>query len=217
MLDHRVRRIKIPMLENIALAIGYVSIFWGWLDHELDDLLATLAPFEGGDISRSIVGNMDLRDKIKIAGALAFIRKPSVKWFSELKDVLDLIDNDLRTKRNRITHDVWTGTHDRILRRTRQTKFLRPQARQLVLSTIEETPVKAKEVWQLSNDIVLARVKIFTARVNYAALIRDGPAPLPTISALQGPRRARGNNPRKHGHGKPKRPLSPSRASPRSG
>jgi hypothetical protein len=28
----RIHRVKIPLLENVALAIGYVSIFWGWLD-----------------------------------------------------------------------------------------------------------------------------------------------------------------------------------------
>jgi hypothetical protein len=190
MSGRRVRRIKIPLLNNVATAIGYTSIFWGWLDSELAELIEVLSPLESGDVSQSIVTHIDMREKIKILRALGFIRKPSVEWFSDLKTTLDIIDDDLRNRRNRVTHDIWTGTHDTILRRTRHAKVIRPQARQQVLSTVQEVSVKATEVWKLSNEIVLARMQIFSLCGNYLALKRGEPAPFSTKLLQQYPRQA---------------------------
>src|SRR5437868_5536297 len=108
-LGRRIRRIKVPIFENVARAIGYVSIGWGQLEESINGLFAILVPLQNDEAGQAIVGNVDLRSKMKMISALAFIRKPNIEWFEVVTDALDYIDNDLRPRRNRVIHDVWNN------------------------------------------------------------------------------------------------------------
>ena len=93
--------------DRHAVAIGHICIEWGQLENGLDEFIQLLAPLEAGNISNSVTAGMDVRTKIQTVKALAFIRKPSDRWFRRLTLVLDYIDNDVRVRRNRLIHDAW--------------------------------------------------------------------------------------------------------------
>jgi hypothetical protein len=171
-------RIEVPQLESVTRAIGYICVFWGWLEGAVDALLITLLPLEKitvtpeevKRIADAIVASLDMRDKIRILRAVAFVRKIDAKWFKRLMAVLDLVDNDLRMKRNRYVHDVWSAPRGRLRYTTRQTKFKKPQAFVLELVTEEHTHVKMKDVWGLGDKIVRAMIKLTRLEIEYREL-----------------------------------------------
>jgi hypothetical protein len=70
--------------DELAQILGYVCIAWGRLEHDLNAFIETLTPLEEGDVSRSITASLDLRSKVQIIKALAFLRKPSNEWFEKM-------------------------------------------------------------------------------------------------------------------------------------
>jgi hypothetical protein len=167
-------RIEVPQLERVTRAIGYVCIFWAWMDEWLDDMIDNLTPLDRLKLTKSQVdkiaqiraANADIRTKIRMLKAIAFVCKWDDAWFKKVEKQLDRIDNDLRPKRNHFIHDHWTaiprgkGKGHSLQRRSRHTKFKRPQAFALELSTEEYTPVKMKEVWDLGRNIIDATMKL---------------------------------------------------------
>jgi len=152
--------INIPKLERITKGLGYICIFWAWLERGVDEMLEALIPLEEGDKSRAVVANINLRDKIRIIRALAFLQKFDDDWHKKLNALLDEIDNDLRVDRNRFIHDSWAKSGRMFERITRQTKFLKPQAFALELSTEQRTPVKMEEIWNLAIGILRAHIAL---------------------------------------------------------
>jgi hypothetical protein len=162
-------------LENIATSIGYICIYWAWLDDFLSEMIRKICPFDPRKMIASDLEQLDqifrshgdLRDKIKILRAVAFVRKWDPKWFQKLNTLLDRIDNDLRVKRNRMVHDCWFAPKRRLQRRTRQIKFKRPQSFALELSTAEHVPVRPSEVAALSRAILDALIKLVGLAVEF--------------------------------------------------
>jgi hypothetical protein len=144
------------MLNKAAHHLGLVTIHWGWLEDTIDSIIVKFAPLEEGDFSRSITANAELRSKIQMARALAFLRKPSGDWFDEVLRTLDKIDNDLRPRRNNCIHGGWYAPKGRLIRRVQKTKLKRPQAFQLVLSTSEVLPFRISDLRKLDRDIISA-------------------------------------------------------------
>jgi hypothetical protein len=62
-------------LHRVAVEIGYISIYWAWLEHAVDELITLLAPLDRGHCAEAITGNTDIRQKVQMVRALAFIRK----------------------------------------------------------------------------------------------------------------------------------------------
>jgi hypothetical protein len=88
-------------LQRLALELGYISIYWGWLEDAIDSLVTQLAPLEEGHAVNAITGSSDLRQKIQMVKALAFIRKgESEGWYEAVISKLNAIDNDIRGRRN---------------------------------------------------------------------------------------------------------------------
>jgi hypothetical protein len=153
-------------LDEHAQALGHVCIGWGQLELTLNMLLSSLLfadppgnPPTGDQvkISQCISANADIREKIRMALAIGYLRRPDDVWFEKLKEVLDRIDNELRPERNRVIHDVWmvsiSGSEHDIIRRRIQTRVKRPQASQSTLETEQTTIVAADEIWALSDRI----------------------------------------------------------------
>ena len=137
------------MLDDHAQAIGYVCIWWSQLEARLDSFLAYLIGLEIGKISESITANADMREKVQMIIALAFIQKRNVAWFERVKTLMDSIDNILRVERNRYIHDAWVIQAAKTIRRTRGTKIKRPQAFKIELVTKEDVEIKPGQIWQL--------------------------------------------------------------------
>jgi hypothetical protein len=158
-------RYKVPRLEQVTKAIGYVCVYWAWLEDSIGEMILDLAPFDKTKITpkeekqlRDVIFiDSDIRSKIKILRAVAFIRKINGAWFKKFDKILDTIDNDLRPRRNRIVHGRWHSPKRGLERRGKLARLKRPQSfAELELTTEETTPVKMREIWQLSKAIIRA-------------------------------------------------------------
>jgi hypothetical protein len=154
--------------DELAKAIGYASIEWGRLEQSLSQFIELLAPLEKGNVALSITAPIDIRDKIQIIKALAYLRKPYDEWYDKMAIMLDYIDNNLRPRRNRVIHDGWFRPQGRLIRRMHQIKFERPQAFQLVLRTETDIPVKLSEVRALAIELSDLFFIIFAFWYDYA-------------------------------------------------
>jgi hypothetical protein len=165
-------RIKIPQLERATQAIGYVCVFWAWLEDHIGEMILDLAPFDKAKITDREIKQLrdvifvdsDIRSKIKILRAVAFIRKfdADTTWFAQMDKLLNKIDNELRPQRNRIIHGQWFAPKPRRLeRRSKHAKLKRPQSfAKMELSTEERVPVKMREIWSLSRSLIAAQFKL---------------------------------------------------------
>jgi hypothetical protein len=171
-------RIHYAPIDEHAHAIGYVCITWAVLETEIDKLLIMLTPLEYGEVGESILGNSNIRDKIRMLKALAFIRKPADEWYDELERTLNFIDSELRIGRNRYIHDLWIQQatyqdkelrESSIARRTRGAKVVNEQARKRKLSLFRDVPIKAEEIWKLAETIRNTGVQINVLHMHYRA------------------------------------------------
>ncbi len=141
----------------------------------IDQLLLTLVPLEHGKVGESLTSNVDMKNKIKIALAIGFLKKPDDQWFDELKAVLDLADNELRAKRNRFAHDLFMfdRTSDAVKKLHFHTVLKKPQARKpLELTTLHETKVLPEEIWATADAIENAAGKIAILNSQHQMLTR---------------------------------------------
>lgn len=145
-------------LQRVALELGYISIYWAWLEDAIDSLITHLGPLEEGHAANAITGSIDLRQKIQIVKALAFIRKGESKgWYEAVISNLNVIDNDIRSRRNAYVHSPWFVPKGRLVRHKKSTKIAKAQAFQPpVLTTLEITPVKIAEARKLKEDMLNA-------------------------------------------------------------
>lgn len=160
-------RFKVLELEDYATAIGYICILWAEIESEIDDLLRILTPFPDHKISASYAANIDIRGKIQILLAVGFMKQRSKEWFDLLQRVLNIIDNELRSERNRNVHDAWIKHRGEVLRHTKKTEFKKPQAFQLEFSTHRRKAIKTDDLWafvrDLSDAIIELRILWITA------------------------------------------------------
>ncbi len=127
------KKAKDTPLGQIADKLGYLCLAWSWLELEINAMLCTLMQPSDLETAASVVNNMDMRDKVKALLAVGFVKKPSDDWYTELKTLVDQIDNDLRPQRNRMVHDSWHNAGDEAFRLTTYAKVSYVQARELAL------------------------------------------------------------------------------------
>jgi hypothetical protein len=157
-----------------ASAIGFVCMQWSFLEVMIDQLLLTLLPIERGKIGEVVTSNVDIRGKIRIATAVGFEKRPDDKWFSDLQEALDSADNELRSKRNRYAHDLWTL--DRTSAAVKKLRFhavlkKRHSHKPLELTTLHETEVKPQEIWDTADRITEAAATIALLEQQYRILL----------------------------------------------
>jgi hypothetical protein len=170
-------RVHYQAIDEHAHAIGYVCITWAILETELDKLLSALAPLEPGEPGESVLGNSNIRDKVKMLKALGFIRKPVDDWYNDLEKVLNLIDQDLRIARNQYIHDLWINqvifvpdgqtVEPQVAKRTRGAKVINVQSRTRKLALFKDVPTKADEIWNFADTIRNTGVQIAILLLHY--------------------------------------------------
>jgi len=141
------------LLDKAAHELGNITIEWARIEGAIDELIVLLGPLEEGPAGHVFTGNIDIRNKIQMLKGLAFLRQHDRDWFGDVLFLLEYIDNDLRPKRNGLIHAEWFIPSGKLLRRTRKTKILRPQAHQLVLETEQNVSVKLRELRALLIDL----------------------------------------------------------------
>jgi hypothetical protein len=176
-------RVTVPPLDRVTPAIGYVCVYWAWLENTIGELILDLSRFDTAKILERekeqirdiILTDADIRSKIKILRAIAFVRKWEDSWFAQLDKILNHIDNDLRPKRNRVVHAQWGAPKKRRLQQfVKRPSLKRPRAfAKLELSTREQIPVKMREVWHLSRSIIAAMIKLTRLMMRYDALQKE--------------------------------------------
>ncbi len=171
-------RYKIPRLERVTHAIGYVCVFWAWLEDGIGEMILDLAPLDRMKITEKemkqlrdvILVDADIRSKIKILRAVAFIRKVDDAWFGKVDKVLNKIDNEHRPSRNRVVHGQWYSPKRGVERRSRHARLRRPQSfAKVELSTQERVPVKVREVWDLSKSLIRVQAKLAQLSLDHEA------------------------------------------------
>jgi hypothetical protein len=168
-------------IDDHAHAIGYVCITWAILETELDKLTTVLAPLELGDASEAVLGNSNIRDKVKMLKALGFMRKPNDKWYDDLEQRLNLIDNQFRITRNQYIHDLWINqvtyepitqsSGSQVAKRTRGAKVVNVQSHTRKLSLFKDIPTKSSEIWDFANSIREVGIELAVLLIHYRGFL----------------------------------------------
>jgi hypothetical protein len=141
---------------------------WGTLEGELSWLLMQLIgkpPFP----QHVIMGHLGLREKVQMMKSVGFHVQPSARWFSRLEKLINIINNRLRSERNRMIHDVWVFHHKPnmpMIRLGTRSKLKRPQARQRVVE-VDVIPISAEEIWLLVTEINKTIASVRTLRIEF--------------------------------------------------
>ena len=143
------------IINKAASELGQITIEWAAVENSIDELITLLVPLPDGPMNDAVLGNVDIRGKVQILRGAAFIQSIDNDWRDDIIFMLDVIDNDLRTRRNTAIHARWIIPSGKLHRRTRRTKIVRPQARQLILETEQNIPVKLSELRSLLLDLQL--------------------------------------------------------------
>jgi hypothetical protein len=157
-------RMEIPLLHEHATAIGYMCICWASLDRRLHHCLADLKAFPSAKIGECITADADMRSRIAMLKGVAFVRKPDNKWYDAFCAVLNRIDNEMRTERNRYIHDLWLHANlETAVKRSFKVEVSKSQAFRRELTTEQDKTVSADDIWNFvySIDRVSIRLALF--------------------------------------------------------
>lgn len=156
-------------LHRVAIEIGYITIYWAWLEDIVDELITVLAPLERDQPAEAILGNSDIRQKAQMVRALALIRRGDhTDWYDSVVETINAVDNDIRPRRNQHIHAVWRNPRGLLTREKKAVKVAKLQSFQPpVLSTKTSEPIKVRSVQRLRKDILHA-VKTVTYQTAFA-------------------------------------------------
>lgn len=137
-----IRSLNASPVKDHADAIGMVCVLWGKLEMHLDILLVGLLDSDP-KVMAAVLPNMKMREKINTIEVIGYEKRPSQDWYSQLKKSLSEINTTLRSKRNRLVHDYWLETGDKVLQVQMLAKVVKPQSRQTlaIYDKISETSV----------------------------------------------------------------------------
>lgn len=175
-----IEKLRYGSLAEHAREIGNLCICWSRVELESTMFLLTLMQPVGSFEAMIPLTNMDFRDKLTAIVALGFHKKPSDAWFTELKEVVDDLDNNLRPLRNRYVHDHWLLGEDRgVIKFSMKTSVYYEQARTLALKLYEMKPVPAFDILALTVKVLVANGRLLE--------LREALPPLPQIPASPSP------------------------------
>lgn len=152
----------------IANAIGSIIIDWGHMESMVKALIYDLALWHSGafedeeefQVLFTALSNTDLRSAIATAKGLA--HGVGENFYVRTEKVLNRIDNELRSERNRYVHDVWQPTRSGFKRIRAGVSVRRAPAsgeRQIALQTVrefngvEELRDFQMEIYEATNEI----------------------------------------------------------------
>jgi len=136
-------------------ALGGSVIAWSYLEKSVDLLLGPLLAIHGLRTTLSVdlvLSNVKLREKASIAVSLACEAKIPRSTLERTITLMNTVQNQLRTNRNRLFHDSWSYTDGIISRRkTTGSRIERPQARKVGLSIPAPNPAKLSDITQFTD------------------------------------------------------------------
>jgi hypothetical protein len=135
--------------------LGRSVVSWSQVEKSID-ALARMLMGEGGlnkGGATVMTANLDIREKCKIIVALAFQAGLSSKQVTGIAETVNVAQNELRNRRNRLYHDSWSLKNGLFQKRSSTgTRLHRPQAFKLELLVPDYEPIKASEISSFIND-----------------------------------------------------------------
>jgi len=170
------------VIEEHALALGLLCIYWASLDNALANLLNT---YLGSDDVGAAVTAPDTSTRCEQIRKLAHVTGPDGEWRDCLLRILRMIQKELAETRNRYIHDGWTISEAGMVRIDRRPKLQKPQARQPVQLVTESASVVPAEWVQLLTQRVIDTMVAIAFMAIDVRRWRDGESSLkPTPLAL---------------------------------
>lgn len=147
------RSASVKKLERVASCVGYISMEWAHSENFVAQFVSLLADFQDDRVSAILHSNTDIRTNIQIAKGFCYIKQDDKLWFETAIAILNLIDNNLRIRRNSVIHAEWIIPEGKLFRRTRKMRLVKPQYYCIELETIQDTPFRVNELKRLHKDI----------------------------------------------------------------
>jgi hypothetical protein len=159
--------------ESLCFSLGMLVIHWGILETTVSVFLATLLKLDKDASNDAVLGNIDFRGKLEIIRAYGFAVRPNDKWYDTIEATINLIDNDLRPRRNAMIHHDWrSGPAGMRLLVNPKPKVKRPQAFKRALEQ-ESKSMSHGDVFQLAEEVIQA----VTALLQSLHAFRRGASP----------------------------------------
>lgn len=118
-------------------AIGKACTLWSDIEWFLENICSALAPFHSHDfendrvkfvLSQSIL-HMDIRNRVAFAKVLLNGAMVPTQISTPLEKLLNQIDNEMRSERNRMVHDEWLISEQWAMRSQIKPKIINTQSR----------------------------------------------------------------------------------------
>ena len=171
------------MLEEHALALGTLCIYWATLDSALAHLVAT---YLNSEPNGAAVVAPDISTRCEQIRKLSHVTGPDGEWRQCLVTLLNMIQGDLAEARNRYIHDDWSISQAGMVRIDRRPKLKRSQSRQPIqLITETSAVVPADWVYQLVNRTVDMVVAITFMGIDVRRWRKEGLTLKPPPQALE--------------------------------
>lgn len=140
-----------PFWKKVAETIGEVCIWWADLEVLVQDvafhlsILVTDAETESNfNTLNLILSTADIRQTIAIVKLLAHhVNSPrSPNFYDKVETLMNYLDNEARSERNRFVHDSWVKDREGVIRANLGPKVRRPQSHQRVIEWQVARPYK---------------------------------------------------------------------------
>ena len=92
--------------------------------------------------------------------SIGHAKKPSQDWYADLNSALKEINDKIRPKRNRLIHDYWFESADKVLQVEMIAKVTKPQSRQTGAMYQRVTETSVGEILALQVMILASTAKI---------------------------------------------------------
>ena len=147
-----IQKPHMPYLHDHATAIGYLCIYYSALENRVDRLFGDLAGLEDEEV-RIVTTDIDMTKKLPKVRALAFAKKPSDLWYSDVDLFTWAVLSWINPRRNRFVHDQWLSLPTGTFRLYERTKITKAQSRaQETLTTYEQIAQHPEEIWELASE-----------------------------------------------------------------
>lgn len=154
--------IRHETMDELAQEIGRMCLYWSELEMGVTLALDQLMHGSERVVTNVVLGTMDMRSKLEALLPLAFNRRVNDHWYERVETVVNLINGDLRTERNRIIHDSWIEMpgKDEPHRMHLRGKVVKVQSRTRELKLADYRPFGPRDVGLLYVRMIRARTEL---------------------------------------------------------
>lgn len=170
------------LYEELAQVIGEVVMEWTYIESLVADMAINLASYRDRAYEEDPVRNpftmailcMKLPERIALTKALAHAVADPTDYYPRLERALNVLDNELRTERNRFIHDSWHFHGSEIVRLTEGPKMVRPQAQRREISMgVKKRYANTEAVRTFHDQLVATRISLVDLDNEIAGLMNE--------------------------------------------